>query len=658
MKLNGENMIFKKIILKNFKSHKYTNINFDKGITIIVGENGVGKSSVLEGITYALFKKSTLNQNDLITIDKNNERSSTMYVELIFENNGINYKVIRTNNISKSTSKLYQKTNKNFTLLVEGNSEVNKMLSSIIDIDIDLFLNAIYIRQGEITDLISKKPAERKKLITKFLKIDDLEKCWERMPKIINVYNNKKEKLEGMLISKENVATELQTKKELLISLNEELNKQIKNKNDYDKEKEEIAKEKEILDDKKSQYLIKYNKLNNNKKELNRLISNQQKLSLKIEEINEYENDLKNFKNKLSELSNENFDDKIINLKSENVSLENINKTLKKSLDDLLKVENECPICKSKITEEKKNELELNYRNEIKNNLNKINSNEENIKELKDKNKNYNYYNNKIIELKTLIKDKEEYKDKLDNVLYNINIKNNDIKNKEDELYDLEYDENKYNETVNNERNINEKISKNFENIGIIKGKISNTETRIEELKQDLVDIEKMKIKMKKLNDFIDLLNEFRTLYGRDGIQNNLRVMSKDSIQKNTNMFFEKFNFDYSYLKIDDDFKVSLFKENKEIDIDMLSGGEKIAIALSLRLGITQTVAKGNIDCIFLDEPTIHLDEVRIEELNNLLINMNIIPQMIIVTHNQKLENLGDNLIRIKKYNGVSKVII
>ena len=651
-------MIFKKIILKNFKSHKYTNINFDKGITIIVGENGVGKSSILEGITYALFKKSTLNQNDLITIDKNNERSSTMYVELIFENNGINYKVVRTNNISKSTSKLYQKINKNFTLLVEGNSEVNKMLSSIIDIDIDLFLNAIYIRQGEITDLISKKPAERKKLITRFLKIDDLEKCWERMPKIINVYNNKKEKLEGMLISKENVATELQTKKELLISLNEELNKQIKNKNDYDKEKEEIAKEKQILDDKKYQYLIKYNKLNNNKKELNRLISNQQKLSLKIEEINEYENDLKIFKNKLSELSNENFDDKIINLKSENVSLENINKTLKKSLDDLLKVENECPICKSKITEEKKNELELNYRNEIKNNLNKINSNEENIKELKDKNKNYNYYNNKIIELKTLIKDKEEYKDKLDNVLYNINIKNNDIKNKEDELYDLEYDENKYNETVNNERNINEKISKNFENIGVIKGKISNTETRIEELKQDLVDIENIKMKIKKLNDFIDLLNEFRTLYGRDGIQNNLRVMSKDSIQKNTNMFFEKFNFDYSYLKIDDDFKVSLFKENKEIDIDMLSGGEKIAIALSLRLGITQTVAKGNIDCIFLDEPTIHLDEVRIEELNNLLINMNIIPQMIIVTHNQKLENLGDNLIRIKKYNGVSKVIL
>ena len=88
--------------------------------------------------------------------------------------------------------------------------------------------------------------------------------------------------------------------------------------------------------------------------------------------------------------------------------------------------------------------------------------------------------------------------------------------------------------------------------------------------------------------------------------------------------------------------------------MNMVSGGEKIAIAVALRLGITKTIAQGNIDCIFLDEPTIHLDDVRIEELNNLLLNMNIIPQMIIVTHNHKLENLADTLIRVEKADGVS----
>ena len=52
------------------------------------------------------------------------------------------------------------------------------------------------------------------------------------------------------------------------------------------------------------------------------------------------------------------------------------------------------------------------------------------------------------------------------------------------------------------------------------------------------------------------------------------------------------------------------------------------------------------------------IDDIRIEELNNLLLNMNIIPQMIIVTHNQKLENLADTLIKVEKDDGVSKVIL
>ena len=123
-------------------------------------------------------------------------------------------------------------------------------------------------------------------------------------------------------------------------------------------------------------------------------------------------------------------------------------------------------------------------------------------------------------------------------------------------------------------------------------------------------------------------------------------------------MFFEKFNFDYSNLVINDDFEVSLFRNDEEVSMDMTSGGEKISIAIALRLGITQTIAQGNIDCMFLDEPTIHLDDVRVEELNNLLNNMDIIPQMIIVTHNQKLESLADVLMKVEKNNGISKVIM
>ena len=55
-------MIFTRLKLYNFKSHKHTVIGFDKGISVIVGENGAGKSTILEAISFALLKQKVLLQ--------------------------------------------------------------------------------------------------------------------------------------------------------------------------------------------------------------------------------------------------------------------------------------------------------------------------------------------------------------------------------------------------------------------------------------------------------------------------------------------------------------------------------------------------------------------------------------------------------------------
>ena len=47
-------MKLKRITLNNFKSFKEETIDFDKNLTVIVGENGAGKSSVLDAITIIL----------------------------------------------------------------------------------------------------------------------------------------------------------------------------------------------------------------------------------------------------------------------------------------------------------------------------------------------------------------------------------------------------------------------------------------------------------------------------------------------------------------------------------------------------------------------------------------------------------------------------
>ena len=50
-------MIIESLTMKNFKSYRDAKIEFKTGISIIMGGNGAGKSSILEAVSFALFKQ-------------------------------------------------------------------------------------------------------------------------------------------------------------------------------------------------------------------------------------------------------------------------------------------------------------------------------------------------------------------------------------------------------------------------------------------------------------------------------------------------------------------------------------------------------------------------------------------------------------------------
>ena len=59
--------------LGNFLSHKKSEINFDNGVTVFIGENGSGKSSVIDRITFAMFEKTTRGNEEYLLRDGENQ---------------------------------------------------------------------------------------------------------------------------------------------------------------------------------------------------------------------------------------------------------------------------------------------------------------------------------------------------------------------------------------------------------------------------------------------------------------------------------------------------------------------------------------------------------------------------------------------------------
>ena len=51
------------IELGDFLAHSETRLEFEIGVTIFVGENGAGKSSIIDGITFSLFGQHTRKSN-------------------------------------------------------------------------------------------------------------------------------------------------------------------------------------------------------------------------------------------------------------------------------------------------------------------------------------------------------------------------------------------------------------------------------------------------------------------------------------------------------------------------------------------------------------------------------------------------------------------
>jgi len=96
------------------------------------------------------------------------------------------------------------------------------------------------------------------------------------------------------------------------------------------------------------------------------------------------------------------------------------------------------------------------------------------------------------------------------------------------------------------------------------------------------------------------------------------------------------------------------------MDYSFLSGGERTSVALAYRLALNQTINSmlskiKTKEIVILDEPTEGFSEQQINKMRDLFIGLNT-KQLIIVSHEQKIEGFVDNIIKLRKEDGLSLI--
>lgn len=175
-------MIPIKLTLVNFMPYRQTSLSFD-GIHIacLCGNNGNGKSSLLDAITWALWGKSRArSDDDLIHLGE-----AEMSVELDFNVGRQGYRVIRKR--SKPKPSRPGRSLLDFQLnagqgykSIAGNtiSETEGKIVETLRMDYDTFINSAYLVQGHSDEFTRAQPAKRKEVLSSILglsRYDELE---------------------------------------------------------------------------------------------------------------------------------------------------------------------------------------------------------------------------------------------------------------------------------------------------------------------------------------------------------------------------------------------------------------------------------------------------------------------------------------------------
>jgi len=198
-------------------------------LACISGDNGAGKSAILDAITWALFGRARKHDESIINLE-----STRAEVIFIFRYEGNQYRIIRSNPRGGVKSVEFQilqeegsdTDNPAWLPLTERTlRETNQKIEGILRLDYESFINASFLLQGEADQFTQQNPSVRKRILTQILGLEIWENYRREAARNLKFSESEIDTVDGRIAE---ILTELEEevqRKNHLLSLEDDLAK-------------------------------------------------------------------------------------------------------------------------------------------------------------------------------------------------------------------------------------------------------------------------------------------------------------------------------------------------------------------------------------------------------------------------------------------------
>ncbi|PIP21860.1 MAG: hypothetical protein COX39_00720 [Candidatus Nealsonbacteria bacterium CG23_combo_of_CG06-09_8_20_14_all_40_13] len=678
-----------KLQLANFMSYKNPQIlDFSRfEIGCLTGTNGVGKSSILEAITWALWGRA---RGEKMSDEIIHQGEQGMWVEVVLQLEDKYFRVLRKRERKGKSGKttLYFGISKDLKGLWQNITEeeiakTQKKIEDNLHLTYEIFTNSAYLRQGHADEFTVKTPTERKQILSDILGLDIFAKLEEKAKEKNKEISEKENEISFQIASWQKEIAENE-------NLENAFNKMQLEKNKIEKELDKIEAQ---LD--KSRKEISH--LDNLRDKLSTARENFRQLNDKLKDKLQEKKDLKSeeLKVKLILKNREKILDKFREYEKQILDEQKLNEKFLKSQpfkeqlikmivyrdklkDEIWKISgiSICPTCKRPLPEKDARSVIIHLEEDFKNKFGRQ------IIDINNKLKVINYNSVRHQSLKKNIAASQnmvQEKNKLDLAENNLKHLQNRIEQIKKEISQAFSNRNEISIEGSNLAKILEKSKTKVSDFQILEEKVKTKRIdfnnliiqygaageKLAQIKNLKEKIKQYEVELKQLNQQKTIFDKLTELFSKKGVPSLIIEKTLPALEEEANIILSRVssgNMKVAFKmerpkkngnEIIDTLDIIIFDALGSRPYELFSGGEAFRINFAIRVALSKFLAqkaKAKVKFLVIDEGFGNLDTAGLQDI---ILAINSVKtdfdKILVITHLEELKNAFESQILVTK---------